>query len=448
MKLKTIIFAFILIGFSQTYGQQADPGSKPASKPATRLSVELNGGVPLGFATLPSAFSTYGGVGIRYNVTTALSAQFSANFGTLRGNQNAIRSYSDLSIDAPSTYTRYQSNFTNFMGRGMINLDRVLRTRPLLKRINPYLVFGAGYTINSSMEAERFDGRKRVYNDIMFWSYNAGLLFRVYINPTLDLNIGSEFYTTQSQFLDALPTDGKNDSYLLSYVGINVKFGASKSKQHIEWQNIIYKEVKPRKPRKEEEKPEQQPVVAQTQPEKPKDTSVIAVQTEVPKPNNNSTIKADSTQVVMEIPAEAKPKSDKQVLTTPKASASNSGRKKSATVAAPKTKPAADTKINRIIAANDKNAATLNMIEGVAEKTPGKYTVMAGAYAKSKISYAYMFRDRLRAQGYSAALVQSDINPNIVRVMIYSTNDRKVALQQCYKGRNEIEKTTWINVAK
>lgn len=427
-----------------------------SAQKATRWNIEANAGVPYMFASIPSHFSTYGGLGLRYNITTALSAQVSFNIGTMRGSQEQTTP-TYVHPDQVSNYKAYTSNFYNYGLRGQLNLERVLSLRQykLFRKVNPYLIGGFAYTAprGEGWVGERYFGAKtKVYKEGFnhVWTTQVGIVFRVYINPLLDLNIGSEFNHCQTYYLDGIYPDEKYDHYLTSYVGVNIKLGASKAKQNIEWQNVVYRERKPKTQPKDEPQPQQPAEPKGQQPVEPAKDSAIA-QTPV-----------DTTPVVTpaQPSAPTQPTPVAQQPTTPAKGAVAAG----VVAATPKSTPApkqpaptketptkAETKAEPVVrydAPVDPNAPTLNMSEGVAAQTPAKYTVIAGAYSKSKVKYAYAFRNRLRKQGYQAALVQSDIDPNIVRVMVYSTNDKKIALQQCKKVRLEFEKQGWINTRK
>lgn len=467
MGQKHILFFYsvlILTGFSAT----AQP---------SRLSVEVNAGIPIMFASIPSTISTYGGIGVRYNITTALSAQLSANMGAMRGMQNQSAN-SFVFPERVSNYKSYTSQFYNYTLRGQLNLERVfnLRQFPLFYRLNPYLTGGVGFTapLGDGWVAERYFGAstKTYKNGVEgVWTSQLGVVVRYYLNPMIDLNIGSEFNHCPTYYLDGIYPDNKYDHYLLSYIGANIKLGATHRKQHIEWVNVVIKERKP----KRQPKDDPRPVDPQPLAEEPKSDSVVAINTdsamaqEVVKTTDSVTTDVASTPIQQSAPTANTPSA--QVIpaqqpaaasnvptpkaTKPVATAVQPRKGGKAPIPAPNTRTGSaqpaqtfSEPVVRVQAATDPNAPALNMIEGVANETPAKYTVIAAAYSKRKVKYAYMFRDRLRKQGYQAAVVQSDIDPNIVRVMVYSTNTKNVALSQCNKVRSEFEKSAWINVKK
>ncbi len=85
----------------------------------------------------------------------------------------------------------------------------------------------------------------------------------------------------------------------------------------------------------------------------------------------------------------------------------------------------------------------LNKIDNVTAPI-ATYNVIAGAYAGDK--YANIYRDKLRAKGYEAAVFKSDINSRIYRVSVFSTDDKQAALKMMRKVRAEVEPQSWIHV--
>lgn len=88
-------------------------------------------------------------------------------------------------------------------------------------------------------------------------------------------------------------------------------------------------------------------------------------------------------------------------------------------------------------------SAGLNSIDGIVAPIE-RYNVVAGAYAGSK--YAIIFRDKMRAKGYEAAIFRSDVNSKILRVCVLSTTDKKEAIRVMNKIRTEIDPKAWIHV--
>lgn len=520
------IIVFLIITFSDLSCILAQDAPK-------RLAFELNGGMPIPLVSIPPSFSGYLGAGVRYNVTTALSLQGSINIGSLKGlRKDAFPSFQNP--DRVQNYSGFTTGFLSYMFRGQLNMERVLRLRQynMFRKINPYMTAGIGFTRvgENGIEASRFQLPPKTYGNLNFYTMQTGLLVRYYLNPSIDLNIGCDFNYTQTYYLDGIFADQKYDHYLLNYIGINFKLGATHQKQHVEWYNLMFFERKPRKQPMDNESEPPIPIFAQEQqldtvvlPQPSSDSSLLAKNTSKidSATTNNGNIYQSGKDTVMakvvEVPATQKeqaitsiqPKieiaSSKLVTAPPIATAISKDAKQKpipsqdsvkinkpalAKYEAPKILPqvsiqrestpktaliAADQRsieshhpsrsknsISKTAKANpvvvfkadpvvptkaklDKNAPTLNFIENIAASTPATYTVVVGSFSMQEISYAYRYRNRLRSQGYQAALVQSERNPNMVRLMVYSTTNKDVALQQCLKARNEIESKAWIH---
>jgi hypothetical protein len=109
----------------------------------------------------------------------------------------------------------------------------------LFEYINPFLTFGAGYMHCRNISAERVDGRVRSYDNINFWIVQCGAVVRCYVNPMLDVNVGTELNLTQTYFLDAIPVDFRYDHFMVTYLGVSYKIGAKQKRDHLDW-NTVY----------------------------------------------------------------------------------------------------------------------------------------------------------------------------------------------------------------
>lgn len=491
MKLKLYFTILLFCTISLCYAQV-----RP-----TRVAFEINGGIPVMFASIAPAFSTFGGVGFRYSFTPSLSLQTSFNAGTLRGAQTV--NTEQAQIESPASYTKSRNDFYQYTLRGQLNLKNMLKLQSVMPRINPFLVFGAGYTGTWGITAERFDGRSRSYNDIPdFWTIQAGALIRYHMNPMLDLNVGTDLNFTQTYFLDGIPMDHKRDMFMMNYVGVSVNIGAVASRQHIEW-NYDYAEHKksrkqkndlaknepdhtavpeespvPAAPATPEPKPADAPLVVPSDPGKVKNNrqelaknptapevkkEPEAIQAASPDPAKITPSKvaagdknpvpvtepkpADEPLVVTPEPGKVKP--DRQEL-APKPAASEVKKEPQAIHAASpvpaKTTPsevatAGNTKTVNVQA--DPLVPELNQIEGVS-KPVAVYNVIAGCFRSQKNAYA--FRNRLRKLGFQSAIFKSSNHSKMLRVCICSTNNREFALEQLKKVKHDVEKDAWIHI--
>ena len=206
-----------------------------------RLSLDVYGGFPAPLTFFSPSLSTYGGLAVKYNLIKEFSIGARFDIGTLSGKNGSVNSVAAFPADN-NNYSSSTNNFYQYTLEGQIDLERVFGMRKFLHRINPYVVAGGG-VINSTMSAAGLAGYpSRDYKGISSYTTYVGLIFKYYLNPTLDITVGTNFYTGQSFYLDAVPLDKKLDNYLLTNVGVSYKFGARKGKQHIEWTNVIIKD--------------------------------------------------------------------------------------------------------------------------------------------------------------------------------------------------------------
>jgi len=561
MKYSVYALTFLLAFSGEVFGQKLRP---------SRLSVEANAGIPVMISTVTPALATYGGIGIRYSLSATLSVQTSLNIGIMRGAQNVTAT---SVAEETQNYIKYHNSFIQYTLRGQLNLERIFKLRSHMKKLNPFLTGGVGYTGTMGIEAERFDGRLRKYKDINFWTVQTGIVVRYYLNPTLDLNIGSELNLTQTKFLDGIPLDDRFDHFVMTYVGINVKIGTKRRNQHIEWINHSRRNRVPSKQKDDpddhrpnlvlkaddpdpehvdsflEAKIAEQNAAKKALAEKQAAAAVNA-EANKPEPNTSSTAAltpgttaanaGDGAFAGARLVADTKPganavastsgiaapatrnitaggtsnattgragnktttgtattpvvagtsasaaasrvhhtgtavagnklaltgKTASGILTTAatatrksrSTAARSASSQRTGVVATGKSNASAagkdaitgtytasplTTSLARVNTPVDPKAPTLNFIEGIAPPV-SSYNVIVGAFRKSKNAYA--FRNKMRKMGYQCAIFRSDIDSRIMRVCIYSTNNKEIALKQVEKARAEVEKGSWVHV--
>lgn len=473
-----------------------------------RFSLDLNAGIPLPLASIKSNITTYGGVGVRYNLTSALSIEGMLNMGTMAGSQTPavpIPVYPNVDNE---NVANYHNNFVQYSLKGLVNLERVFGLRKVFHRINPYVTGGLGF-INSSVSTNFSNGYQYKVNRSFFTGY-VGLQFKYYINPSLDFNIGSEMNLTETYYLDGAATDKKYDYYLLNYVGVAYKFGARKDKQHIEWNNVILKdriyiphiekrqgqpldaagnffifhkdsiallqtqnrELQQKTVMLEQKSAEQQKQIdsmkqdmstmkvkvdtlqnqvsqMQEQMNKPPQVVYAPAPEKAPEP-----VKPTPPPATTQVPAKPKPKPAKSQLPQTPAQPEKVTAPE-VTTKAPEPKqpekveaPAKQKETPVITTVPEKPVETapvteLNQIDGVVAPI-ARYNVVAGAYAGEK--YAFIFRDKMRAKGYEAAIFKSDINSKILRVCLFTTQDKEEAMRMMRKVRAEVDPKAWVHV--
>lgn len=420
----------------------------------SRFSLDLNAGIPYTFASINGSISTYGSAGLRYNVSKALSAQLQFSLGTLRGEQT-VTGMSDPS-EQVSNYTNFSNNFYAVSGRAALNLERVFKLRRILPRINPYLTGGVGYMF-PDIVAKRVDGYERKFspsNGVKpYYMGSVGLTLKYYMSPALDFNIGADYYIGANAYLDGLGFDKEPDSYIGAFIGVAYKFASSKSRQHVEWFNVVVKERVRSRERKKKKHDDTIPVIAEDKLEKP--DGVIS----------EEPVKADTALAVREVPpvveeptraVEKEPvtpeSQQKQPTVTPpaKTEPAPAGDKTPPTPAEAvkkepakevvKAEPAKETETSQ-----SETIPALNTINGVVAP-PARYNVIVGAYAGPK--YAYIFRDKMRKKGYQAAIFKSDINSKILRVCIVTTESKAEAIRELKKARKTVDPGAWIHIYK
>jgi len=359
-----------------------------AQQNATRLRFDMNAGIPMVIGSIPFSVSTYGGIGARYNVTKTFSAQLSFNIGTIRGKQS-VR-YAEAVEEKNGSYTKFRNDFYQYTLIGCVNLENLFKLRAStgkFKKINPYLTGGIGYTGTFGIVAERYDGHLRAYNDIEFWTVQCGAHVSYLINPSLDLNIGTDVNLTQTYFLDGIPMDNKFDHMLMVYVGMSIKLGATKTKPHIEWSRNRVRNVPAKK------KPEPR-------------VDIFAIHDDLP---NDSTYTASLNGAG--VPAKVlKPENNARIDDTPVHS-------------------------NGVFI-DAKNSAV---------KPDVKYNIIVGAFRNKQ--YAAGYSQKLLVQGFTPVMFKSDINADITRVCIYSTDNHDAAMQMLMKARVEVDKGAWLYVS-
>lgn len=483
----------------------------------TRLSLELSGGIPYAFTSISSSISTFGGIGLRYNISKELSVQGALNIGSLSGSQVAGASF--ISPDALSNYKSFNNNFIHYSINGQLNIERVFGLRSFFKRINPFLVVGGGYTSSSVIAYRNVDNNKK-YNQNFYTGY-AGIALRYYLNPQIDLVFNSHYNVTQTYYLDGIYMDNTYDAFLLTSVGVNYKFGAKSQKQHIEWNNLILNnrvyipDIEKRNGQPIDEEGNyvvyskdsvskliaaNQQLQAQNETQRSEierqrkeidslkddmnkvkgqiDTMSNAIQ-ELKKQNQEILNKVNSQSPAQPktqsappstyVPSEPTPPIPPPVAPKPvnentgSGSGDNNTAKKQPTTTQPVvvTPPAKEKKsepVSNVPSAvrkdpvepespkqqpSESTVTGLNEIDGVVAPLE-RYNVVAGAYVGTK--YATIFRDKMRAKGYEAAIFRSDINSKILRVCVISTSDKKEAIRVMNKLRKDGNSGAWIHV--
>lgn len=425
----------------------------------TRFTIDANGGFSIPNTSITGTAGGYGEVGFRLATSRYLSGRMAIGLGTLTGSQHVERITGPR--DNVANYTKFNANYYYFSGSGLLNLERVFKLRNLgrlFHRLNPYLVVGAGY-MYPDIEVNRVDGQFKNYKkNVRFIANNFGLDFKYFLSNRFDLSFGAEYKLVQTYYLDGAYSDRKFDGMTNAYVGISYNIGASADRKHLEWFNLDGKEDIMFVPFNDDLKKGDQPladdkktndkidssnaIAKETIPSKAdsliaqvnkakQDTTTAAdilltkepvmivdtnIQVVVASPGNQDLISLDTTEYKkIGRHTDIKGKSE----TTPKP----------VVVAAPTTKPEA--------------GSSLNDINGIV-RPMGKYNVIVGTYAGAK--YAYPFRDKIRKQGFQAALFKDSDRSKMVRVCVYYGDDRKEANRQLRLYMSKFNGQAWIHI--
>ncbi len=453
-----------------------------------RFSMELYGGLPTPLTFFTPSISTFGGVGVKYALLKEVSIGGQFTIGTLSGKNNSANS-TLVFPDNNNNYSSFTNNFYQYTIEGQINLERIFNLRRVFHRINPYLVVGGGI-IHTDVKADNINGTKRAYPDNNFYTMYSGLLVKYYLNPSLDFILGTNFNMSQTYYNDAVPIDRKMDNYLMTYVGVACKFGARKDKQHIEWNNVILND---RIYIPDIEKRQGQPIdaagnffvfhkdsiaklqaqnlvlIAKAEKLEAKDVAqqqqIDSMQTDVQEMktmmdtlqnqvkqlkeqmNNNKSGNEENNKTVVPNPDKKDNQNNKAAKPKPSSSvkqdAKPSVKDATSTKDAEKTENAVTGSTADADIPSNELTKNLNTIDGITAPV-ARYNIIVGAYLSQK--YAYIFRDQMRAKGYEAAIFKTGANSRMLRVCIFTSEDKTEAIKVMRKARSEVNPGAWMHI--
>ncbi len=435
-----------------------------------KFGIDAFAGVPVSLTFFTPSVSTYGGLGLRYSLLKEVSINGQFSIGSMTGKNNSVNAVLSAK-DEDANYSNYSNNFYQYTGGLQINLEKVFNLRKVFHRFNPYLNLGGGI-IHSSVTAERINGTQRQYNNINFYTGYIGIQIRYYMNPSLDLLVGSDLNFAQTRFNDAVPIDVSFDNYLLTHIGISYKVGARKDKQNIEWNNVILKDriyipnIEKHLGQPLDEagnyfvfhkdsitKLQAQNIELQNKTSK-LEAKNVAQQKQIDSLQSEQRVMKTSIDTLQNQINQIKDQMAKQppvvyVPTPAPVVPVASGKKKTKIVKSSEKSNIEQSKENIAVEPTTNNTPSnsitdgLNKIDGTV--TPlAKYNVIAGAYAGTK--YAYIFRDKMRAKGYEAAVFKSDVNSKIYRVCLFTSEDKSEAMKMMKKIRAEFDAKAWVHV--
>lgn len=439
----------------------------------TRFTVDANGGFSIPNTSITGTAGGYGELGIRMATSRYLSGRLAFGAGTLTGSQQVEQITGPR--DNVANYTKYNASYYYFSGSGLLNLERVFKLRNvsrLFHRLNPYLVVGAGY-MYPDIKVNRVDGQFKNYkNNVRFITNNFGLDFKYFLSNRFDLSFGAEYKLVQTYYLDGAYSDKKLDGMTNAYIGLSYNIGASADRKHLEWFNLDGKEDVMFVPFNDDLKKGDEPIADNKKPEtdtepKADTTTIIAQETTPAKADSliaqvteqKDTVTTPVSDIVVketvkeplvvvpdtkEIQVKETVKDPVVVVTTPDAIDTAEIRKIGRHTDI-KGKPETTTPKQVAVTpkAQPEAGLSLNDIDGIV-RPMGKYNVIVGTYAGAK--YAYPFRDKVRKQGFQAALFKDSDRSKMVRVCVYYGDDRKEANKQLRSYMGKFNGQAWIHI--
>lgn len=437
----------------------------------TRFSVDINAGPSLPLTSIPGALSGYSEIGIKGTLSYYLALRAAGGYGFAHGERSVNRMQG--AREEVINYTKFRTSYYYFNGSAYFNLDRMLKLRQsmgMFKRLNPFLVVGSGIMF-PDVKVNRYDGQFKNYKrDVRFVTHNFGLDFRHFLSNRFDLTFGAEYIMVQSYYFDGAYSDQKLDGLVNAHIGISYNIGASADRKSMDWYNLDGQRDIIFAPEDEKEIPEpisenppkdtaqtvaaavsdihpeeEQPVSADTalaSPDVraivsdmnlPKDTAPVYI--EHFKPNESNT-QASGTAPYKKVGrhVDIRPNGTEQA-----ARPVSPDRETASPDQADDAKPAQQQPTAETASA----PGSLNDIDGVVRPL-GRYNVIVGTYAGSR--YAVLFRNKLRRQGFEAALFKSSDHSKMVRVAVYYGDDRAEALRQLNNYRKKFNNQAWIHV--
>jgi hypothetical protein len=425
----------------------------------TRYSLDITGGASFPRTSIAGSVSGYTELGFKGTLSRFLSLRASGGTGVVHGSQEV--SHMTGAPESVSNYTKFNTTYYYITGSAHLNLERLLRLRShgrKFHRLNPFLVIGSGYMF-PDIKVNRFDGRVQNYKkDVRFVTHNFGLDFKYFLSNRFDLSIGGEYRIVQTYYLDGVYTDKKLDGLINAYVGLSYNIGASADRKHMEWFNLDGQVDVLFVPEERKVKEPEIPIAKEDEPII--DSSVFAKEpnniTEEPEDTfNYNAIENDTTAENVLLEPEKKSESVDSVTNEP-AIAQTDGTKKvgrHSDIKPGKPKPVKDSATIAKVTEPEKPVqpepvvstehTSLNDVDGIIRPL-GKYNVIVGTYAGSK--YAYLFRDKLRKQGFEAALFRSSSRSKMIRVCVYYGDDRAEAIRQLRSYQKKFNGQAWIHV--
>ncbi|TAE87408.1 MAG: hypothetical protein EAY81_04205 [Bacteroidetes bacterium] len=186
-----------------------------------KFGIDVRVGMPTILATASPKLSPYGGLGFRYSFNEMFSTQLDFEGGGITGLSNQTAGYFRYTFIQPSLKFNFHAT-------------SLLKDRGEKSRLNGYLSLGIGNTVVFYDADKANDGS----SEKGYFTYTLGINGRYYINEMLDIIGGTGFNFTGTTAIDNVRNNSKKDVFLLSYIGIGVKFLPTERAQAVEWKHL------------------------------------------------------------------------------------------------------------------------------------------------------------------------------------------------------------------
>lgn len=186
-----------------------------------KFGMDFRVGMPTILATSSPKLSPYGGLAFRYSFNEMFSTQLDFEGGGITGLSNQTAGYFRYTFVQPSLKFNFHAT-------------SLLKERSEKAKLNAYLSLGIGNTLIFYDADKANDGS----SEKGYLTYLLGINARYYVNEMIDIIGGTGFNFTNTTAIDNVRNNGKNDVFMLSYIGIGIKFLPSERAQAIEWKHL------------------------------------------------------------------------------------------------------------------------------------------------------------------------------------------------------------------
>lgn len=185
------------------------------------IGLDFRAGMPSILSSSTPKLSPYGGMGIRYSFNHLLSAQADIDGGGITG----------LSKNQSNGYFRY--TFIQPSLKVNFNLLGLMPDRGEKSKLNLNLTAGVAGTL-VFYDADRANNGE---SERGYFTIQTGINARYYINEMVDFIAGTNFNFPKTTAIDNIRT-GNKDVFLLSYIGLGIKFLPAERVQSVEWKHL------------------------------------------------------------------------------------------------------------------------------------------------------------------------------------------------------------------